>query len=759
MQRFLKFSILVGVIFFVTGVVVIKTDASYLTLRPITNGQINQFYLYAEELDDSTHKGIDLPANNGTNVYAVENGIVMDIEEDYPDYDPADGGFGNYVLIKHTLRHYVRQNNGQTIGQWGYVYSIYGHLKEDSVTVNVSDQVAEGQQIAQVDSTGNSSGNHLHVQIIVDPSANQSDGNNYAWTEITSRNPELWLATYNGNTGRVIGKVTDSGGNPDDNVIICWKDSNNINWVSPKSYGGYTWSRTYSYGWANPDDILKENFGTTDITPGTYHLHAYQYVNPPYNQIGDGDAYLECGETAYLKDLGTHTFSAGQTTYIGLYPRYLPHVRSTTVTGGWDSTISIQNNNPNDTAEVITTLFGPSGAVTQQQTDYLPPRGSLTINPSISFDGSAMVVGSQDISVVVETRKTGSLVLAHAYTGIAPEGSSGQLKAGKTHFLPILYRHNTWGYYSRISIQNAGMDTANVTITYRNADGSLRDTRSYAIAPFGRTRRDLQTDFTWADFFGTAQITSDQPVAVVVESENPTLSINMDYNPFAAGATEFYLPYLMKNYSGWGSCFVAQNTTSQSNVQVNTTYYSTSGSAYGPYTTSLGSQASGTVCQANVTSLPSGTAYSARITASQPVAIIVNQDNANWGGAGNQVMSYSGALYKTNTVSLPYMLNSYSSYGHNWNSGIQIQNAGTGTTNVTISFYNPSGTLLSSYSLGSINSYQTKGVYLPSVGLPANFIGSAVVSSSLYPVVAVGNASCSSGCSGDTSQTYNGVNR
>lgn len=37
---------------------------------------------------------------------------------------------------------------------------------------------------------------------------------------------------------------------------------------------GYVSARIYSCPRANPDDILHENFGTTDVTPRTYSLNA-----------------------------------------------------------------------------------------------------------------------------------------------------------------------------------------------------------------------------------------------------------------------------------------------------------------------------------------------------------------------------------------------------------------------------------------------------------------------------------------------------
>lgn len=74
------------------------------------------------------------------------------------------GGFdaiaGNYVLIRHA--------SGE--------HSLYAHLKQGSVRVNVGEQVAAGAQIAQAGSSGNSTEPHLHFQLIDGPDLNTARG-------------------------------------------------------------------------------------------------------------------------------------------------------------------------------------------------------------------------------------------------------------------------------------------------------------------------------------------------------------------------------------------------------------------------------------------------------------------------------------------------------------------------------------------------------------------------------------------------------
>ena len=90
-----------------------------------------------------THKGVDIGAAKGTTIVAAAAGTVTVSQYGY------SGGYGNYVMISH--------GNG--------VETLYGHCT--SLLVKVGEQVTQGQPIATVGSTGNSTGNHLHLEISV----------------------------------------------------------------------------------------------------------------------------------------------------------------------------------------------------------------------------------------------------------------------------------------------------------------------------------------------------------------------------------------------------------------------------------------------------------------------------------------------------------------------------------------------------------------------------------------------------------------
>lgn len=86
------------------------------------------------------HDGLDIAANHGNPVYAYTDGRVVEAG--------WNGGYGNCVLIDH--------GNG--------LKTRYAHLSR--IDVRVGQKVKVGQRIGAVGSTGNSTGPHLHFEVI-----------------------------------------------------------------------------------------------------------------------------------------------------------------------------------------------------------------------------------------------------------------------------------------------------------------------------------------------------------------------------------------------------------------------------------------------------------------------------------------------------------------------------------------------------------------------------------------------------------------
>lgn len=89
----------------------------------------------------SKHKGLDIAVPKGTKVRASLDGKVT--------ISQYDATYGHYIVITHS--------DG--------IKTLYAHL--DSRFVNVGDEVERGQEIAASGSTGNSTGPHLHFEILM----------------------------------------------------------------------------------------------------------------------------------------------------------------------------------------------------------------------------------------------------------------------------------------------------------------------------------------------------------------------------------------------------------------------------------------------------------------------------------------------------------------------------------------------------------------------------------------------------------------
>ncbi|MBO4235248.1 MAG: M23 family metallopeptidase, partial [Firmicutes bacterium] len=111
-----------------------------------SEGKVTSGFGYRDSSDtngvgSSDHKGIDIAAEEGTEIIASEGGNVISAE--------YVSGYGNLVVISHEDGLETR----------------YGHMSE--INVEIGQSVVRGQQIGLVGSTGDSSGPHLHFEVLV----------------------------------------------------------------------------------------------------------------------------------------------------------------------------------------------------------------------------------------------------------------------------------------------------------------------------------------------------------------------------------------------------------------------------------------------------------------------------------------------------------------------------------------------------------------------------------------------------------------
>ncbi|MCB9798792.1 peptidoglycan DD-metalloendopeptidase family protein [Candidatus Nomurabacteria bacterium] len=117
--------------------------------RPSVNTPAGQGYIWPTDAKTITqyfgwrHTGLDIAGPSGISNYAAKAGVVIKSQDGW------NGGYGNYVIIDH--------GNG--------VHTLYAHNSQR--LVEVGQEVAQGQVVGILGSTGRSTGPHLHFEVRV----------------------------------------------------------------------------------------------------------------------------------------------------------------------------------------------------------------------------------------------------------------------------------------------------------------------------------------------------------------------------------------------------------------------------------------------------------------------------------------------------------------------------------------------------------------------------------------------------------------
>lgn len=115
-----------------------KVSLGISLIRPVS-GTITSRFGASSSMRKSSHTGLDIATSTGTPIVAAAAGTVT--------FSGYKGSYGNMIVISH--------GNG--------VQTYYGHCSK--LYVSAGTTVSQGQTIAAVGSTGNSTGPHLHLEV------------------------------------------------------------------------------------------------------------------------------------------------------------------------------------------------------------------------------------------------------------------------------------------------------------------------------------------------------------------------------------------------------------------------------------------------------------------------------------------------------------------------------------------------------------------------------------------------------------------
>lgn len=121
-----------------------KASLGISLIRPVS-GTITSRFGVSSNIRRSSHTGLDIAAPTGTPVKAAASGTVT--------FSGWKGSYGNMLVISH--------GNG--------VQTYYGHCSK--LYAKNGQTVSQGDVVASVGSTGNSTGPHLHLEIRVNGTA------------------------------------------------------------------------------------------------------------------------------------------------------------------------------------------------------------------------------------------------------------------------------------------------------------------------------------------------------------------------------------------------------------------------------------------------------------------------------------------------------------------------------------------------------------------------------------------------------------
>jgi hypothetical protein len=241
------------------------------------------------------------------------------------------------------------------------------------------------------------------------------------------------------------------------------------------------------------------------------------------------------------------------------------------------SGIQLQNTNAGQSASVTMNFYrvgGNDGVADATISDTIGPNGSKSyylpnVLPSGTPDGQYSVVTNADqaLNALVQqvTCPGSSPSVAASFSGV------GSADTGSPVVLPFVLSRafpTAGNFSSFIAIQNAGTATAtNVQIQFFPAgSGTPVETFTNNNLPVGETwYLNLRTG-TYATpslngFNGSARVTSDQPVAAVVNYSPGDNTSLLSYNGARTTGTTLFAPQATKAYFGFTSGFTVVNQT------------------------------------------------------------------------------------------------------------------------------------------------------------------------------------------------------
>jgi len=117
--------------------------------------------------------GVPLEKNYcwGQNIYAPCEGKIVECKDGLKERNPVHLVSDLFVVLKNAFFGDLK-NLHPILGNYiimeceNGIYAFFAHIKKDSIKVSVGDNIKKGQILGQVGHSGNSTGAHLHFQLM-----------------------------------------------------------------------------------------------------------------------------------------------------------------------------------------------------------------------------------------------------------------------------------------------------------------------------------------------------------------------------------------------------------------------------------------------------------------------------------------------------------------------------------------------------------------------------------------------------------------
>jgi hypothetical protein len=388
-----------------------------------------------------------------------------------------------------------------------------------------------------------------------------------------------------------------------------------------------------------------------------------------------------------------------------------------TPNGPFTSGFTIQNLTGNPASCVFTFYNAAGGTVYTSSSLSISANGSYFIyvgNIAGLASGQYSGVISCDQPVAAVANTTGPTSAA-AYLGSASTSAAQML------FTPGLYK-NYAGYYSNVVVQNTTSGSINASLAVFSGA-----TQVFSVTKSIPANASIAFDQNAADFAGlptgiySGKIIATGASVGVVNIWNAQGQY-FQYVPVASGGSQAYTPVLMNNYYGFNTALTVQNLDAVNTAPVTVTY------SNGHQTTFTIPASGSHLFYTPNEGVPVGFLGSAKVqSGGGAIVALVNQSSNT-----NRADSYIGFVQGSNSANAPIVLKTY----YQFSTSITCQNVGNAATTIKATYSNATFDQVLNVPInGTALFYQPN-----SVGLPAGFNGSAVISSSpAQPIVCVVN--------------------